>query len=323
MALIEKIFSGLKKTRENFLNKLDDLFGNYKKIDDEFFNRLEEILIMSDVGAVTSVEIVEKIKKICREKKCSDVGELKNIFVDEIINIFRDHDKEKKFDIKSPTIILVVGVNGAGKTTSIGKLGNFFKKQGKSVMFVAADTFRAAATEQLVIWAERINVPIIKRAENSDPGAVIFDAIKSAKAKKTDVLICDTAGRLHNKVNLMNELKKIFKIIKREFSEAQLEVFISIDATMGQNAIQQAKLFNEACDLTGIVLTKLDSSAKGGMVIPIVKDLKIPVRFVGIGEKVEDIQEFDYENFALALFNLNDSLEQDINNENGESNEEN
>ncbi len=323
MALIEKIFSGLKKTRENFLNKLDDLFGNYKKIDDEFFNRLEEILIMSDVGAVTSVEIVEKIKKICREKKCSDVGELKNIFVDEIINIFRDHDKEEKFDIKSPTIILVVGVNGAGKTTSIGKLGNFFKKQGKSVMFVAADTFRAAATDQLVIWAERINVPIIKRAENSDPGAVIFDAIKSAKAKKTDVLICDTAGRLHNKVNLMNELKKIFKIIKREFSEAQLEVFISIDATMGQNAIQQAKLFNEACDLTGIVLTKLDSSAKGGMVIPIVKDLKIPVRFVGVGEKVEDIQEFDYENFALALFNLNDSLEQDINNENGESNEEN
>ncbi len=323
MALIEKIFSGLKKTRENFLNKLDDLFGNYKKIDDEFFNRLEEILIMSDVGAVTSVEIVEKIKKICREKKCSDVGELKNIFVDEIINIFRDHDKEEKFDIKSPTIILVVGVNGAGKTTSIGKLGNFFKKQGKSVMFVAADTFRAAATDQLVIWAERINVPIVQRAENSDPGAVIFDAIKSAKAKKTDVLICDTAGRLHNKVNLMNELKKIFKIIKREFSEAQLEVFISIDATMGQNAIQQAKLFNEACDLTGIVLTKLDSSAKGGMVIPIVKDLKIPVRFVGVGEKVEDIQEFDYENFALALFNLNDSLEQDINNENGESNEEN
>ena len=323
MALIEKIFSGLKKTRENFLNKLDDLFGNYKKIDDEFFNRLEEILIMSDVGAVTSVEIVEKIKKICREKKCSDVGELKNIFVDEIINIFRDHDKEEKFDIKSPTIILVVGVNGAGKTTSIGKLGNFFKKQGKSVMFVAADTFRAAATEQLVIWAERINVPIIKRAENSDPGAVIFDAIKSAKAKKTDVLICDTAGRLHNKVNLMNELKKIFKIIKREFSEAQLEVFISIDATMGQNAIQQAKLFNEACDLTGIVLTKLDSSAKGGMVIPIVKDLKIPVRFVGVGEKIEDIQEFDYENFALALFDLNDNLGQDINNENEESNEEN
>ena len=323
MALIEKIFSGLKKTRENFLNKLDDLFGNYKKIDDELFNRLEEILIMSDVGAVTSVEIVEKIKKICREKKCSDVGELKNIFVDEIINIFRDHDKEEKFDIKSPTIILVVGVNGAGKTTSIGKLGNFFKKQGKSVMFVAADTFRAAATDQLVIWAERINVPIIKRAENSDPGAVIFDAIKSAKAKKTDVLICDTAGRLHNKVNLMNELKKIFKIIKREFSEAQLEVFISIDATMGQNAIQQAKLFNEACDLTGIVLTKLDSSAKGGMVIPIVKDLKIPVRFVGVGEKIEDIQEFDYENFALALFDLNDNLGQDINNENEESNEEN
>ena len=321
MAFFEKIFSGLKKTRENFLNKLDDLFGKYKKIDDELFDRLEEILIMSDVGAGTSMEIIEKIKKICREKKCSDVSELKNIFVDEIINIFKNHEEEAKFDIKSPTIILMVGVNGAGKTTSIGKLGNFFKKQGKSVMLVAADTFRAAAIDQLVIWAERINVPIIKRAENSDPGAVIFDAIKSAKAEKTDVLICDTAGRLQNKVNLMNELKKVFKIIKQEFSEAQLEVFISIDATMGQNAIQQAKLFNEACDLTGIVLTKLDSSAKGGMVIPIVKDLKIPVRFVGVGEKIEDIQEFDYENFALALFNLNDNLEQNGNNEDEDSNE--
>ena len=275
MAFFEKIFSGLKKTRENFLNKLDDLFGKYKKIDDELFDRLEEILIMSDVGAGTAMEIIEKIKKMCRGKKCSDVSELKNIFVDEIINIFKNHEEEAKFDIKSPTIILMVGVNGAGKTTSIGKLGNFFKKQGKSVMLVAADTFRAAAIDQLVIWAERINVPIVKRAENSDPGAVVFDAIKSAKAKKMDVLICDTAGRLQNKVNLMKELKKIFKIIKREFSEAQLEVFISIDATMGQNAIQQAKLFNEACDLTGIVLTKLDSSAKGGMVIPIVKDLKI------------------------------------------------
>ena len=323
MALFEKIFSGLKKTRENFLSKLDDLFGKYKKIDAELFDRLEEILIMSDVGAMTSMEIIEKIKKTCREKKCSDVNELKNIFVDEIINIFKGHKEEEKFDIKSPAIILMVGVNGAGKTTSIGKLGNFFKKQGKSVMFVAADTFRAAAIDQLVIWAERVSVPIVKRAENSDPGAVIFDAIKSAKAKKTDILICDTAGRLQNKVNLMNELKKIFKIIRQEFSEAQLEVFISIDATMGQNAIQQAKLFNEVCDLTGIVLTKLDSSAKGGMVIPIVKELKIPVRFVGVGEKIEDIQEFDYENFALALFNLTDNLGQDKNNGNEDIDEEN
>ena len=323
MALFEKIFSGLKKTRENFLSKLDDLFGKYKKIDAKLFDRLEEILIMSDVGAMTSMEIIEKIKKTCREKKCSDVNELKNIFVDEIINIFKGHKEEEKFDIKSPAIILMVGVNGAGKTTSIGKLGNFFKKQGKSVMFVAADTFRAAAIDQLVIWAERVSVPIVKRAENSDPGAVIFDAIKSAKAKKTDILICDTAGRLQNKVNLMNELKKIFKIIRQEFSEAQLEVFISIDATMGQNAIQQAKLFNEVCDLTGIVLTKLDSSAKGGMVIPIVKELKIPVRFVGVGEKIEDIQEFDYENFALALFNLTDNLGQDKNNENEAIDEEN
>ena len=322
MAFFNKIVSGLKKTRENFLSKLNDLFGTTKKIDNEFFDKLEEILIMSDVGTVASMEIVSNLKKKCRENKCQDISELKDIFVEEIINIFNDNnEQENDFVLKSPAIILVIGVNGTGKTTSIGKLGNWFKNQDKKVMLVAGDTFRAAAAEQLEIWAKRINVPIVSHKEGSDPGAVIYDAIKSAKAKKIDVLLCDTAGRLHNKVNLMNELKKIFKIIDREFPEAQLEVFISIDATMGQNAIQQAKLFNEACNLTGIVLTKLDSSAKGGMVIPIVKELKIPVRFVGIGEKVEDIQEFDYKNFALALFSESEKIDDDDNDNSDNAND--
>ena len=322
MAFFNKIVSGLKKTRENFLSKLNDLFGTTKKIDNEFFDKLEEILIMSDVGTVASMEIVSNLKKKCRENKCQDISELKDIFVEEIINIFNDNnEQENDFVLKSPAIILVIGVNGTGKTTSIGKLGNWFKNQDKKVMLVAGDTFRAAAAEQLEIWAKRINVPIVSHKEGSDPGAVIYDAIKSAKAKKIDVLLCDTAGRLQNKVNLMNELRKIFKIIDREFPEAQLEVFISIDATMGQNAIQQAKLFNEACNLTGIVLTKLDSSAKGGMVIPIVKELKIPVRFVGIGEKVEDIQEFDYKNFALALFSESEKIDDDDNDNSDNAND--
>lgn len=317
MAFFNKIVDGLKKTRKDFLGKLNALFGTAKKFDDEFFDRLEEILIMSDVGTVASMEIVSNVKKKCRENKCRDISELKGIFVEEIMNIFNDNnERENAFVLKSPAIILMVGVNGAGKTTSIGKLGNLFKNQGKKVMLVAGDTFRAAAVEQLEIWANKINVPIISNKEGSDPGAVIYDAIKSAKTKKIDILICDTAGRLQNKINLMNELKKIFKIIDREFSEAQLEVFISIDATMGQNAIQQARLFNESCDLTGIVLTKLDSSARGGMVIPIVKELKIPVRFVGVGEKEGDIQEFDYKNFAFALF----SESEKINNDNDDNN---
>ncbi len=300
MGFFNKILSGLSKTRENFCNRLDDLFAGFRKIDDELFDELEEILITSDIGIEMSENIVSAVKKIAAKQKCNDASQLKQIFIDEIKNILDENNSE--FVLNSPAVILVVGVNGSGKTTSIAKIANLFKNQGKKVMLAAADTFRAAAIDQLEVWAKKIDVPIIKHQENADPGAVIFDAIQSAKSKKIDVLICDTAGRLHNKVNLMNELKKIFKIINEEYPSAQLEVFISIDATIGQNALQQVKLFNEAATLTGIILTKLESSAKGGIVIPIQNKLQIPIRFVGIGEKLDDIQEFNAQDFATALF---------------------
>lgn len=300
MGLFDKILTGLNKTRDSFLDKVDNLFSQFKKIDDEFFDELEEILIASDIGIKTSENIIETIKKNAAKQKYNDTEQIKQIFVDEIKNILEKNNSD--FVLHLPTIILVVGVNGTGKTTSIGKLANLFKNQGKRVMLAAADTFRAAAIDQLEVWAKKTNVVLIKHKENADPGAVIFDAVQSAKSKKIDVLICDTAGRLHNKINLMNELKKIFKIINEEYPSAQLEVFISIDATTGQNAIQQVKLFNETVNLTGIILTKLDSSAKGGIVIPIKNELQIPVRFIGVGEKIDDLQPFNAEEFSRALF---------------------
>ena len=298
-----KIINGLNKTRENFLNKIDSLFIKFKKIDNELFDELEEILIMSDIGLKTSEDIISELKKISIKKKCSNPVEIKEILIEQIKNILEQDNNNNNFSY--PCVILVIGVNGAGKTTSIGKLANLYKNKGKKVMLAAADTFRAAAIDQLEVWANKINIPMIKHKENADPGAVVYDAIQSAKAKKIDVLICDTAGRLHNKINLMNELKKIFKIIKSEFSDGHLEVFISLDATTGQNAIQQVKLFNEVANITGIILTKLDSTAKGGIVIPIKNELKIPVRFVGVGEKIDDIQEFDSDEFVQALFENN------------------
>lgn len=300
MGVFQKFFSGINKTRKNFLDKVDNLFTSFRKVDEELFDELEEILITSDMGIETSEKIVEAVKAKAKKTKCTEVEQIKQIFIDEIKSILEENDSE--YELTSPSIILVIGVNGTGKTTSIGKLANLFKNQGKKVMLAAADTFRAAAIEQLEVWAKRVNVPLIKHQENSDPGAVIFDAIHSAKAHKTDILICDTAGRLHNKINLMNELKKIFKIINEEYPQAHLEVFISIDATNGQNALQQVKLFNEVAKITGIILTKLDSTAKGGIIIPIANELKIPVRFIGIGEKVDDIEKFDAKIFAQALF---------------------
>ena len=300
MGIFSKIISGLNKTRENFLSKIDDLFLRFKKVDDEMFDELEEVLISSDMGIETSEKIVENVKKISLKKRCTEPSDVRQIFVDEIKTIL-DNDSSD-FVLPSPSVILVVGVNGTGKTTSIGKMANIFKNEGKTVMLAAADTFRAAAIDQLEVWAKRVNVPLIKHNEGADPGAVVFDAVQSAKTKKTDILICDTAGRLHNKINLMNELKKIFKIIDEEYPDAHLEVFISIDATTGQNAIQQVKLFNEVARLTGIILTKLDSTAKGGVIIPIQNELNIPVRFVGVGEKLDDLQPFDSKVFAQALF---------------------
>lgn len=300
MGFFSKIKSGLKKTRDNIMSGVENVLKSFTTIDEELYEELEEALIMADIGVETSVEIIDRLRQRVKEEKVHEVSEVKNL----IISIISDMLKEDKSELvlSSPSVILVIGVNGVGKTTTIGKLANNYKKQGKSVILAAADTFRAAAIDQLEIWGERNGVPVIKHQENSDPGAVVFDAVQSAKARKADILICDTAGRLHNKKNLMDELAKIFKIISREYPEAQQEVFLVLDATTGQNALQQAKLFKEAANITGLVLTKLDGTAKGGIIIAIKNELKIPVRYVGVGEGIDDLQPFDEDEFARALF---------------------
>jgi len=300
MKLFDKIASSLNKTRDGFVSKLDNLFFRFKKTDQEFFDELEEILIMSDLGVQVSQDIIESVKKYALDNKIREPDKIKEILINKIKEIIQEENN--KLELKSPVVILVIGVNGVGKTTSIAKLANLYKNNNKSVMLVAADTFRAAAVEQLEIWAKKIQVPVIKHQEGADPGAVIYDGIKSAKAHNINILICDTAGRLHNKINLMNELKKIYKIINQEYHEAQLEIFICLDATTGQNALQQVRLFNQVSNITGIILSKLDSSAKGGIIIAIQKELKIPVRYIGTGEKLDDLQIFDPEIFAQALF---------------------
>ena len=300
MGFFSKIKSGLKKTRDNIMSGVENVLKSFTTIDEELYEELEEALIMADIGVETSVEIIDRLRQRVKEEKVHEVSEVKNL----IVSIISDMLKEDKSELvlSSPSVILVIGVNGVGKTTTIGKLANNYKKQGKSVILAAADTFRAAAIDQLEIWGERNGVPVIKHQENSDPGAVVFDAVQSAKARKADILICDTAGRLHNKKNLMDELAKIFKIISREYPEAQQEVFLVLDATTGQNALQQAKLFKEAAGITGLVLTKLDGTAKGGIIIAIKNELKIPVRYVGVGEGIDDLQPFDEDEFARALF---------------------
>lgn len=300
MGFFSKIKSGLKKTRDNIMSGVENVLKSFTTIDEELYEELEEALIMADIGVETSVEIIDRLRQRVKEEKVHEVPEVKNL----IVSIISDMLKEDKSELilSSPSVILVIGVNGVGKTTTIGKLANNYKKQGKSVILAAADTFRAAAIDQLEIWGERNGVPVIKHQENSDPGAVVFDAVQSAKARKADILICDTAGRLHNKKNLMDELAKIFKIISREYPEAQQEVFLVLDATTGQNALQQAKLFKEAANITGLVLTKLDGTAKGGIIIAIKNELKIPVRYVGVGEGIDDLQPFDEDEFARALF---------------------
>lgn len=295
-----KIKSGLKKTRDNIMSGVENVLKSFTTIDEELYEELEEALIMADIGVETSVEIIDRLRDKVKERKVHEPAEVKELIV-EIISDMLKEDKTE-LTLKTPSVILVIGVNGVGKTTTIGKLANNFKKQGKSVILAAADTFRAAAIDQLEVWGERNDVPVIKHQENSDPGAVVFDAVQSAKARKADILICDTAGRLHNKKNLMDELAKIFKIISREFPDAQQEVFLVLDATTGQNALQQAKLFKEAADITGLVLTKLDGTAKGGIIIAIKNELKIPVRYVGVGEGIDDLQPFNEDDFAKALF---------------------
>lgn len=288
--LFERLKQGLTKAKQGITDKIDDVLKSYTKVDEELLEELEEILITADVGVNTTMDIIDKLRDKIKDNKITEpVGvkeELKNIIEEILTNENSTLNVEK-----SPTIILMVGVNGVGKTTTIGKLANRYKQEGKKVLLAAGDTFRAAAIEQLEVWAGRSNVDIIKHQEGADPGAVVFDAIKAAKARKVDLLICDTAGRLHNKANLMNELGKVFKIVDREFPEANKEVLLVVDATTGQNAVVQAKTFKEVADITGIVLTKLDGTAKGGVVLAVKSEVDVPVKLIGVGEKVEDLQE--------------------------------
>lgn len=301
LGFFAKIKKGLTKTSQNFTQKINLLFSGYTKIDDEIFDELEELLILGDLGFDTAMSISNELRKRATEKKIEDVSvletELENI-IEEILVEAAPEITEEKY----PQIIVVVGVNGVGKTTSIGKIAQQIKNEGKSVMLAAGDTFRAAAADQLSIWAQRADVPIIRSNEGADPSSVIYDAIKSAQSKNIDVLICDTAGRLHNKKNLMLELEKIFRIVTREYPEAQKEVYLVIDATTGQNAINQAQTFKEVAPITGIILTKLDGTAKGGVVIGLSKELNIPIKYVGVGEKINDLQKFNSREFARALF---------------------
>lgn len=302
--LFERLKQGLTKAKQGITDKIDDVLKSYTKVDEDLLEELEEILITADVGVNTTMEIIDKLRDKIKENKITEPQdvkkELKNIVEDILTNENTILNVEK-----SPTIILMVGVNGVGKTTTIGKLANRYRQEGKKVLLAAGDTFRAAAIEQLEVWASRSNVDIIKHQEGADPGAVVFDAIKAAKARNVDLLICDTAGRLHNKANLMNELGKVFKIVDREFPEANKEVLLVVDATTGQNAVVQAKTFKEVADITGIVLTKLDGTAKGGVVLAVKSEVDVPVKLIGVGEKVEDLQDFNAKAFSDALFGSN------------------
>lgn len=301
MGFFDKLKSGLVKTRESFSDKVNSVFKVFVKVDEEFFDELEEALIMSDLGVETSTYIIEQLRETVKRKRISDAEDLKEELKKVISTILTANDCSMKLDTK-PSVILVIGVNGVGKTTSIGKLAAHYKAQGKNVLLAAADTFRAAAIDQLYVWAKRSGCDIIKHQENSDPAAVIFDACKAAVARRSDILICDTAGRLHNKANLMAELNKIGRVIEREIPNADKEILIVLDAATGQNAISQAKMFAETTDITGIILTKLDGTAKGGVVVAISREQNIPVKFIGVGEGIDDLQEFNADDFAKALF---------------------
>ncbi|SHJ54528.1 signal recognition particle-docking protein FtsY [Clostridium cavendishii DSM 21758] len=296
----DKLKSGLTKTRDNLTDKINDVLNLAINIDEDLYEELEEILITSDIGMETTMEIIQRLKVKIREEKINDVAEVKPALKRVIADMLNEGDY-KKDETSEKEVILVIGVNGVGKTTSIGKLAAKSKNSGKKVLLAAADTFRAAAIDQLEVWSKRANVDIVKHGEGSDPAAVVFDAIKAAQARNIDLLICDTAGRLHNKKNLMDELAKINRIIDRDLVGYKKETLLVLDATTGQNAVIQAKQFMEACPIDGIILTKLDGTAKGGVVIAIKNSLNIPVRYIGVGEGVEDLQEFNASDFAEAL----------------------
>lgn len=300
MGFFDKLKQGLNKTKTSFEEKMNNVFSNFRKVDEELLEELEEALIMSDVGVTTSTEIVARLRERIKKENIQDEEGVKQALRDEIKKIFDSVDNSLKLETK-PAVILVVGVNGVGKTTSIGKIANRLKKDGKKVVVAAADTFRAAAVEQLEIWANRAGCDIVKKEEGIDPASVVFDAIKVAKEKEADVLICDTAGRLHNKKYLMDELIKIKKVIDKELPGASKEVLMVLDATTGQNAIEQVKAFKETVDITGLILTKLDGTAKGGVVIGIVSENKMPVKFIGVGEQIDDMEIFNSTDFVNAL----------------------
>ena len=300
MGFFNKLKEGLGKTRNNFNDKINDVFSSFRKVDEDLLEELEEILIMSDIGFETANNIINKLRERIKKEKISDTEEIKKALKEEMKAILDETDNSLKLETK-PSVVLVVGVNGVGKTTSIGKIANKFRKEGKKVILAAADTFRAAAVEQLEIWANRANVDIVKKEEGADPDSVVFDAIKKTREENADILICDTAGRLHNKKYLMDELLKIKKVIDKELPGSSKEILLVLDATTGQNAIEQVKAFKEVADITGLVLTKLDGTAKGGVVLGIVNENKIPVKFVGVGEKIDDMEVFNSEDFINAI----------------------
>ncbi|MDY3928648.1 MAG: signal recognition particle-docking protein FtsY [Clostridia bacterium] len=306
MGFFDKLKQSLTKTRESLSHQVNNVFKAFVKVDEEFFEELEDALILSDLGVETTEYIIDELRDRTKSKRLTDGNDVKEELKNIIVEILTEQDCSMNIKTK-PSVILVIGVNGVGKTTSIGKLAAYYKAQGKNVLLAAADTFRAAAIDQLCIWADRCGCEIIKHSENSDPAAVVFDGCNAAKARNTDILICDTAGRLHNKKNLMAELNKISRVIDREIPGASKEILLVLDASTGQNALSQAKLFGEAAEISGIILTKLDGTAKGGIVVAISKEQHIPVKFVGVGEKIEDIQEFNPGDFARALFETDDT----------------
>ena len=300
MGFFDKLKNGLNKTKTSFDEKMNDIFSNFRKVDEDLLEELEEALIMSDIGIETSTKIISELRNRIKKENIQDEEAVKTVLREEMVKLL--DVGETKLDLStSPAVILVVGVNGVGKTTSIGKIANNLRKSGKKVVIAAADTFRAAAVEQIEIWADRANCELVKRPEGSDPASVVFDAIQVAKEQHADVLICDTAGRLHNKKNLMDELGKINKVINRELPDASKETLLVLDGTTGQNAIMQVKAFKETTDITGIVLTKLDGTAKGGVVVGIVAENKIPVKYIGIGEQIDDMEVFNSEEFVEAI----------------------
>lgn len=296
-----KLKSGLEKTRNGFVKSMDSVFHGFSSIDEDFYEELEEMLIMGDVGVNTTETLLERLKKGVKEKRIKEPSEARDLFVDIIKDIMKLPDDAYDFE-KGNCVIMVVGVNGVGKTTTVGKLAGRMKESGKKVLIASADTFRAAANEQLTGWAKRADVDIISSKEGADPASVVYDALCAAKARKTDVLICDTAGRLHNKKNLMEELKKMNRIVDKELIDAKRETWVVLDATTGQNALNQAKEFNEVASLSGIVLTKMDGTAKGGIAIAISNELNIPVKYIGVGEGIDDLQKFNPDEFIEALF---------------------